>query len=347
MSSSISSRSKRWIGRALGAALFVGCIAGISRDAEAVVVERIVAIIGEKPILLSDLRNRAKPFLAQIQQAVPEGAQRAAAQSQILKELLQKMVEEELEGQAAARANITVPAEEVDAAIDNISSSQGLTREQLFKEARTRNGMTEQEYRDELRRQILESKMVQLRVKGHARITEEDIKTMFDRVVREEKKRREYHPAWIVLRILPDSTDAAIEERMKLAKQIVATARKDEDFGTLAKTHSDDAATRDVGGDLGVRVPNGSPQAAAGRPVLGDELEAVIAPLEPGEVAEPIRIGQAILVMKLLTRQPSRYKTLQEARGEMIQRLQAEILDKAKRKWLEELKRRTHVDVRL
>ena len=69
--------------------------------------------------------------------------------------------------------------------------------------------------------------------------------------------------------------------------------------------------------------------------------------LEPGGVAAPMRAGDAIVVMKLLSRQPARYTTLEAARPEMMQRLQVDILEKAKRKWLEELKRRTHLDVRL
>ncbi|MEZ4308579.1 MAG: SurA N-terminal domain-containing protein [Polyangiaceae bacterium] len=315
--------------------------------AEAVVVERIVAVIGDKAILLSELRARAKPFLVQVLQTVPAGAQQAAAQSQILKDLLEKMVDEELEAQAAARASVTVSSQEIENAFDNIAASQGVTKDALFKAARARNGLSDQDYRDEMRRQILEGKMLQLRVKGRVRITEEDIKTMYDRVVREERRLRDYHPAWIVLRILPGSDEATIAERKALAADIAGRARKGEDFSLLVATYSDDSATRDSGGDIGVRSPQGSPQAANKASVLSPELEAAVMGLEPGEVSAPVHVGQAVVVLKLLSRQPSRYTGYKEARQEMIQRLQAEIMDKAKKKWLEELRRRTHVETRL
>jgi peptidyl-prolyl cis-trans isomerase SurA len=312
------------------------------------VVEKIVAVIGDKPVLLSELRTRAKPFMIQIMQNVPAGAQQAAAQSQLLKDLLEKMVDEELEAQAAARANITVSSQEIENAFDNIAASQGVTREALFKEAHAKNGLTEQDYRDEMRRQIIEGKMVQLRVKGRVRITEEDVKTMYERVLREERKRRDFHPAWIVLRLLPGSSSQAIAERKAQAEDIVARARKGESFAKLAAEYSDDSTTRDSGGDLGVRAPQGSPQALAGKSaVIAPELEAALLPLEPGDVASPVQVGQAIVVMKLVSRQPSRYTTLKEAKNEMIQRLQAEIMEKAKKKWLEELRHKTHVETRL
>lgn len=332
---------------AAAAALATAVLAAAPR-ADAVVVEKIVAIVGDKPILLSELRARGKPFLIQIVQTVPAGAQQAAAQSQLFRDLLEKMVDEELESQAAARANITVSSAEIQNAFENIAGAQGATVEALLKDARAKNGLTEQDYREEMRRQIIEGKMIQLRVKGRVRITEEDVKTMFDRVVREERKRREYHPAWIVLRILPGASDAVIAERKAQAADIAARARKGEDFAKLAAQYSDDSATRDSGGDLGVRAPTGSPQAAGGKtPMLAADLENLAMPLEPGEISAPLHVGQAVVVMKLLSRQPSRYTTLKEAKNEMIQRLQSEIMEKAKKKWLEELRRKTHVETRL
>jgi peptidyl-prolyl cis-trans isomerase SurA len=316
--------------------------------AGAIVVERVVAVIGDRPILLSELRHRARPFLAQVQAKVPPGAQQAAAESQVFRELIEKMIDDELIAQAAEKANVTVTSEEIENAFRNIAGAERMTVAQLIQLARQSSGLSEQEYRDEIRRQLLEGKMLQLRVKGRVRITDQDVQSAFDRAVREERRRREYHPAWIVLRILPGSSPEAVEERWALARDIAARAAKGDDFGALARQFSDDTVSKGAGGDLGVRAPQGSQAAASGkREVMSPELEAVLLQLEPGQVAAPTRAGDAVVVMKLLSRQPSRYTTLEAARMEILQRLQNEILTKAKRKWLEELKRRSHLDVRL
>lgn len=326
----------------------VAAAALVAPLAHAVVAERIVAVIGDRAILMSDLRQRARPFLVQIQAKVPAGAQQAAAESQVFRELIEKIVEEELQNQAAEKANIKVTSEEIDTAFRNIAGQEGTTTEELYRIARASSGLTQQEYRDEIRRQILEGKMLQLRVKGRVRLTEQDVQATFERLVREERKRREYHPAWIVLRVLPGSSAEALEERRALGVSLVERARHGEDFTALARQFSDDTQTRDSGGDLGVRAPQGTQAAATGkREVMAPELEAVLMAMEPGQVNGPIRAGDALVVMKLLSRQPSRYTTLEAARGEILQRLQGEIMQKAKRKWLEELKRRTHVEVRL
>ena len=70
-------------------------------------------------------------------------------------------------------------------------------------------------------------------------------------------------------------------------------------------------------------------------------------PLEPDGVTAPVRYGDALVVVKLLSRQASRFTDLESARPEMMQRLQNELLLREKQAWLEDLKRRMHVDVRL
>ena len=332
---------------ALSFAVAATALAGAARPARAVVVERVVAVIGDRPILLSELRRRAKPFLLQIASRLPPGPQQTAAETQVFKELIQKMIDDELEGQAADKAHISVSSDEIDNAMRNIATAQNMTLPDLLKGA-ARSGLSEQDYREELRRQILEGKMLQLRVKGRIRITEEDVKAMYERTLREERARREYQPRWIVLRVPAGSSAEAAAERMALAKKLVQAARNGEDFGALAKQYSDDTATRESGGDLGIRAPQGSPQAAQGRrPTLSPELDSAVSVLEAGQVTEPIKVADAIVVVQLVERQASRYRNFEEAKPEMLQRLQGEILDKAKRKWLDELKSRTHLDVRL
>jgi peptidyl-prolyl cis-trans isomerase SurA len=335
--------------RPVAAALALSIAAALApRDAGAIIVERVVAVVGDRPILLSELENRTRPFRLQILQKVPAGPQRSAAQDQINREMLQKMIDEELEQQAAERAHLSVTSEEVDNSLKSIAASQNLALTDLLREARTRSGLSEQEYRDEIRRQILEGKMLQLRVKGRIRITEEDVNIRCQRAIKEERKLREYHPAWIVLRVMPGSSPAAELERGQLAKQIVARARGGEDFATLVKAYSDDSTTKEAGGDLGVRAPRESPNAQQGRrPVLNKEFEDEIMKLEPGGVSDPIRAGEGIVIFKLLTRQDSQIKSCADARQQIIALLQNEQFEHAKRKWLDELKLRTHIDVRL
>jgi peptidyl-prolyl cis-trans isomerase SurA len=338
------------LGARLAGALAFALAALISsaRPAHAVVVEKVVAVVGDEAIFLSDLKARSVPFVKQIIGKYGVGPQQAAAESELNRELLTKMVEELLVDGAAKRSNISATTTEIDNAIKTLAAQQQLTVAELYRVTREKSGLTDQDYRDEIRRQLLEGKMLNVRLRGRVRITEEDVKNAFERAKREDRERREYRIAWIVLRILPGSTAEEIRAREMLAKGTYERARSGEDFAELAAKLSDDAQTRDKGGDVGIFSPSKTPAAQAGkRRALSAEIENKILPLEQDEVAEPIRVGDAILIIKLLSRQKSRFTTLEAARPEIMQRMQNEIFVKERGLWIEELKKRTHVDPRL
>jgi peptidyl-prolyl cis-trans isomerase SurA len=170
--------------------LLLAAVAVAPAAAGAFVVERVVATVGDQPILLSELQSRARPFLRQVILKVPPGAHQTAAQSQVMKDLLEKMVDESLEARAAADAHVTVNETEVRAALATIAASQGLTVRQLFAEADARSGLREEEYHDEIARQLLEGKLLELRVKGRVRASRGELRgrQLFDRMEREKKK---------------------------------------------------------------------------------------------------------------------------------------------------------------
>jgi peptidyl-prolyl cis-trans isomerase SurA len=162
--------------------LWVSASATVAR---ASIVERVVAVVGERPILFSDLTYRARPFLYQIQSSTQNPAQRAAAQSQVFHDLLDRMIDDRLEEQVADRAHLSVTPDEVDTALRTVASRAGIGVADLVAEAE-RQGLHEQDYRDELRRQLLEGKLIELRVRGRVRVTDGDARAVYARWSQEQ-----------------------------------------------------------------------------------------------------------------------------------------------------------------
>ncbi len=304
----------------------------VGSQARATIIERVVAVVGERAILLSDLRQRARPYVVQIETQIPPGAARAAQMSQMLKLLLEKMVDEELERRAGNRARISVSAAEIDDSIMRIARQNELSYDEIVQEA-VRTGLSETEYRQEIRRQVLEAKLLNLRVVARIRITEDDLKTTYQRIQRNERKRLSYRAAWIKI-------DASVGPKgasnRTLAEKLSKQAASGGDFAELARRHSDDAATRELGGLLGRVKPGAMPPA----------IDKVVLGLDVGQVSRPVRVGGSLYVLKLLEREPSQLPTFNEARGELRQRVYADKMDRARRHWLDGLRRRTHVDIR-
>lgn len=320
--------------RPLCLALALGALSS-ARPARATVVERVVAVVGERAILLSDVKQRALPFLLRIQQEIPAGAQRNAAISQTYKTVLERMVDEELQQRAANRSKIVVDAREVDEAITRIATQNGISVDQLVREA-GKTGLDERQYRNEVRRQVLEAKLLNLRVQGRIKVTEEDLRTTYRRLVMEERKKLGFKAAWIRI----DLTDAGrdtLKTKRAAAEAVAARARAGADFALLARQHSDDPVTRERGGDLGRLKP--------GR--LAPPLDLALQALEPGQVSSVVRAGDSLFVVKLLERDETELPDFEEARNELTERVYLEKMNKARRGWLDGLRRQTHVEVRL
>lgn len=318
------------------------------RTAEAGVVEKIVAVVGDDAILLSELRARATPLVRVLATKAAAGPQRTAAESQVYKDVLGRMVEETLEAQTAERQKVTVSPEEIDRALENVAAQQKLTVDELLLAAEQRSGLSEMEYRAEIRRQVLEGKLLSQRVRGRIRITEEDLKNAYTRAIREERERREYRPLIILFKVIPGSTAEAVSDRMKLANSVHAQLKAGASFADMAQQHSDEPKTRERGGDMGVHAPVKTQAAQMGkRPALAEDIESKLIPLEPGEFTAPFKLGDAILIMGIKSRQPSRYTTFEAAKEEMVQRLQNDILAREKETWMGDMKKRTHIEIRL
>jgi len=309
---------------------------GIGAHSHATVVEKVVAVVGERAILLSELRHRARPFLLQIQQRYPAGAQQAEAADALSRQLLERMIDDLLERQVADKHHISVTAEEIDAALQRLAMMQNLTPDQLVNEA-MRSGLTAQDYREELRRQLLEGKLLELRVNGRVRVTDDEMRALYGRVMREERQQLGYRLQWIVLRVPQSATAATRASRRALADRLAAEARAGADFGQLARTWSDDMATRSKGGDLGPQKPGS----------LDEPVEKVVFGLDVGQVSEPFSYADAVVVVRVSQREASRFGTFEQMRDQLAQKVYADQRETARRKWLDSLKRGVHIDTRL
>lgn len=321
--------------RLLTTTLFACAVATLAPAANATVIEKVVAVVGERAILLSDVVTRARPFLVKIHSEVPAGAQRNAAISQTYKNVLERMVDEELQARAANRSKLVVDPKEVDDAIGRVASQNGISVDKLVAEA-AKSGLDEKAYRTEIRRQVLEAKLLNLRVQGRIRVTDEDVRTMYRRLVMDERKRLGFRAAWIRIDV-PAGDKAAAKEKRALAESVAAQARAGADFRALAIDKSDDAGTRHRGGELGPLSP--------GR--LAPPLDAALMNLEPGQVSSAVRVGDSYFVLKLMARDETELPTFEEAKNELGERVYLEKMGKARKSWLDSLRRQTHVEIRL
>src|SRR4029079_15071451 len=113
--------------------------------------------------------------------------------------VLQKIVDEELLEKAATQAKVTITPTEIDEGLKRVAAQNKITVDQVVAEA-GRAGMPESKYLEELRRQLLEAKLLNVRLQGRIRITEEDLRAAYQKIEAEERAQLGVRLAWIVIR---------------------------------------------------------------------------------------------------------------------------------------------------
>ena len=103
----------------------------------------------------------------------------------------------------------------------------------------------------------------------------------------EEKTDEQIAFRYFIVPLVP--SPAAIQETRKSADEVYAKLEAGEDFGKLALAHSDDAETRENGGDLGVRSLS----------ELNPKTREVVEPLASGACSQPYQTELGIHIFRV------------------------------------------------
>jgi peptidyl-prolyl cis-trans isomerase SurA len=191
--------------------------------------------------------------------------------------------------------------------------------------------MAESKYREELRRQLLEAKLLNVRLQGRIRITEEDLRAAYQKIEQEERGQLAVRVAVIVIHGSSHGADGA----RKLASDTAARLGR-EDFASVARLVSEDPS-RVNGGALNKAQPQ----------TLPPDIARNSLSLAVGQVSQPFRSGQDFVIVKVLERDPSNLPDFESAKRELGERVYMDKMAQARRSWLDNLRRQQHVDVRL
>jgi peptidyl-prolyl cis-trans isomerase SurA len=304
--------------------------------AHATVVERIVAVVAERPILLSELRARARPELLALEgsPSARDANLRAAEEQEVLKSTLERMIEDELIALAADRiGKALVTSEDVDNAFKQLAEQNNVTVRALFADAR-RKGKSEQEYRDEVRRQLLEGQMLQAFVQPRVRVSEQDARAIYEKGKRETLE-DSVGLRTLILAVRPTDDPAA---REKHAQGLYERAKGGEDFCKLVAEHSDDVNGR---AQCGLRVVPASQ--------LPPGIRERVAHMKGNDISEVIKLrtpnGDVLSIFQLSG--DKSMAPFEKLRDEMMSRARFEAIVRQRKVWLDEVRRTVVVEPRL
>ena len=300
-----------------------------------VIIERVVAVVNDTVIMESELMQRARPMMGEADK-VTDTRERQKQQRQIVRQVLGQLVDEELILQAAAEAKLEVSEQEVQKALEEVKRQNKVTDAQLV-EALKQQGYSIDEYRKDVRRQILRLRAINVLVRPRVAVTDDEVREQYEKMIGKSSAVTEVRVKHILVKLPERPTEEQMNAARRRAGELVSRARAGEDFSELAKVSSDDAATKASGGDLGWLK----------RGELPTEWEEILFAMAEKEVRGPVRGPQGLHVFQLLEAKKESLRSFDEVKEQLRNQLYSEEMEKQTKVWLEELKKRAHVEIKL
>ena len=264
--------------------LLLAALPAAARDA--LLVDRVVAVVNKDVITLTELAQRTERAAAELRRQRIAAPERAVLERQVL----QRLVLDKAQLQLAQSTGMRVDELQLDRAVQRIAQNNGLTLAE-FRRALERDGVDFEGFRAELRQQILLSRLREREVDDRVQVSETEIDAYLEEYQASLANAVEYDVAQILVRVPEQARPEQVEQARARAARVREQARAGADFARLAASDSD-AGDALQGGALGWRAPGRLPELFA----------EALRDMQPGAVSELLRSPAGFHVVKLLGR---------------------------------------------
>jgi peptidyl-prolyl cis-trans isomerase SurA len=255
-------------------------------------VDRVVAVVGDTVLLLSDVQ-------AEIQQRRAAGDPAASDPARVdalARQIVEQQVDDMILTAAARAAGVVVDDAQVAEAVDADLAAvrQRFGSEAALAQALAREGLTPEQYRQTLtaqyRTRMLRDRFLQQKLAAAPRpaVSDAEARQLFD-AQRELMGQRPANVSFRQAFVPVEPSDSAVAAAVKKAEEVLKELNEGVGFDVLARRFSDDPGTREHGGDLG--------WFRRGRMVPA--FENVVYALRPGQTSGPVKTDFGIHIIRL------------------------------------------------
>lgn len=256
----------------------------IVKAQERVIIDQVVAVVGNSAIQLSDLHNHKRQL----------ESQGITFESGALCQVLDEMLYQKLLLNQAIIDSVVVTDEQIEQVLDRrlrFFIQQIGSREQL----EAYYGKSIEELKDEFRPLVREqelSQAMEAKITENIRVTPADVRRFFNSIPPDSIPVVESELEMAQLVIKPEIEQAEIDNVKRRLNEYRERILREGNFNTMAIMYSEDPGSARRGGELGFY----------GRGELFPEFEATAFSLRPGEISEVIETEAGFHILQLIER---------------------------------------------
>jgi len=309
-----------WRRLALGAGLLLLSFAVSAADT----VEGVAAQVGSDVVLLSEVYRTASPVASQVanQGGSPEDL------AQVHEEALDRLIERALIRQVVKRAELGASDTEVDGAIQAISSENDITVDELRSSVEAQ-GLSYEEYRDKIRGEIEQSKVIQGMVTSQIHLDEDELREIYEADY--ASVQREGLEVRVRQILVPRAADPDACATVAAARERVLAG---EPFDLVASQTS--YVNRKEGGDLGWTPARD----------LVEWMRELAENLPTGAMSDVVELDHACSILVVEGRRDASERSFSDVRDEIAHKVRGQQSEVKYREFIEDMRGRTYIDRR-
>jgi peptidyl-prolyl cis-trans isomerase SurA len=273
----------------LAVVLCASVLTQLHAQTRTVLIDRVIAVVNDEVITRYELNNQKRAVLAQLQR---QGV-KPPADSELDAQVLERFINERVQLQHAKENGIRADDETVTAALQNIASQNKMSMQQFAQTLKT-DGLTIEQFRDELKNDIILNRVRDREVDSRVIVTDGEIDAYLATAKLQGNLQAEYQLVHILVLVPEQATPEQVDARRKRAEEALKQIKAGTAFSQVAAVFSDtnDAAQ---GGALGWRKADRLPT------IYAEAAEK----LGAGGTSEVLRSANGFHIVRVLDKKTS------------------------------------------
>ncbi|SEI37199.1 peptidylprolyl isomerase [Nitrosomonas eutropha] len=249
-------------------------------------IDRIVAVVNEEVITQQETNELLQNTIQQLQKQNIQ----LPSMEVLEKQLLERLIIKRIQLQRAKEVGLSVSDNDLDQTLRRIVQDNHLTMDE-FRQVLLQEGTNLSLFRDEIRDEILMSRLKEQEINSRVNVTESEIDNFLENQANSPAANEEYRIAHILVQTSEQMDEAQIDTRHKRAEAAYEDLRQGISFAQVSAEYSD-ATDAMQGGELGWR-PLGQ---------IGSPFAELLLQMQPGEITPVVRSPIGFHILKLLER---------------------------------------------
>jgi peptidyl-prolyl cis-trans isomerase SurA len=312
--------------------IFLVFIYGLISVSEAV-VDRVVAVVNQEIITLSEVEKWMGPLKEEIQ--AEDRLEKREQIREARRKILERLIEEKLIDQEAKKSGTKVTSKEIELALEDFKKRNTVTQEDLEK-ALAKEGLDLEAFKKQIEKKIQRMKLVNSAIKLESNPGEKELRDFYQKNIDRYRGTEYYRPSHILFHVPKGTTPKEVREIRKKCQKVLEKIKGGEDFGEMAVLFSEDPSAKDRG-DLGYFKK--------GELLPAFEKEALR--LQIGEVSGIVRTDFGFHLIKLLDRKGGNPLPFEEVKGKVQDDYYEQEVEKAFKQFLSSLKEKAIIEIKL